>query len=152
MMVKNDFKMTRYIRIVFFCFSLLLVGAIDKEVLAGEGYQFLQTENSFLVADASNTAISSGDTIGDTLCKIVNRLTGRIGKGIANLAVIFLAIGLFMGKANWGQAVAIAIGIAGIFGASQIVYWLSGTPMDCSTTISGPEAPPLCGDPVSCNK
>lgn len=75
----------------------------------------------------ASTTDSSSDVIGCTLNRIVKRVTGRIGKGIATLAVIFLGIGLFFGKLSWGLAIAIAIGIGGIFGASQIVDWLGGS-------------------------
>ena len=67
------------------------------------------------------------DPIGDTLCNIVEKLQGRIGKGIATIAVIFLGIGLFLGKLSWGLAIAIGIGIGGIFGAGQIVSWMGSS-------------------------
>ena len=67
------------------------------------------------------------DPIGDTLCNIVTKLQGRIGKGIATIAVIFLGIGLFLGKLSWGLAIAIGIGIGGIFGAGQLVNWMGSS-------------------------
>lgn len=75
---------------------------------------------------------TTGTPIGDTLCVVVNELTGKIGRGIATLGVIFLGIGLFVGKLSWGLAVAIAIGIGGIFGAEQIVTWLGGGDGGCN--------------------
>lgn len=71
-------------------------------------------------ASSSNTAISNA------LCLIANELTGKIGKGIATVGVVMLGIGLFLGKLSWGLAVAVGIGIAGIFGATTIVNWMSG--------------------------
>jgi type IV secretory pathway VirB2 component (pilin) len=69
-------------------------------------------------------SMASDDQIGRTLCRIQERLRGKIGRGIATIAVVFLGIGLFLGKLSWGLAVAIGIGIGGIFGANQIVSWL----------------------------
>jgi type IV secretory pathway VirB2 component (pilin) len=71
-------------------------------------------------------SMASDDAIGCTLHKITHRLQGKIGRGIATIAVVFLGIGLFLGKLSWGLAVAIGIGIGGIFGADQIVTWLGG--------------------------
>jgi type IV secretory pathway VirB2 component (pilin) len=68
--------------------------------------------------------MASSDAIGKTMCKIIARLQGKIGRGIATIAVVFLGIGLFLGKLSWGLAVAIGIGIGGIFGSSTIVSWL----------------------------
>ena len=69
---------------------------------------------------------TSETTITTVLCNIVAVLTGQVGKGIATIAVVFLGIGLFLGKISWGVAVSTAIGIAGIFGAQAIVGWLGG--------------------------
>jgi type IV secretory pathway VirB2 component (pilin) len=79
-------------------------------------------------------SMASEDRIGNTLCKVVERLKGKIGRGIATIAVVFLGIGLFLGKLSWGLAVAIGIGIGGIFGANQIVAWLGSGDATCATT------------------
>ena len=65
------------------------------------------------------------DAISKVLCNVVKQLNGPIGKGIATIAIIVLGIGLFLGKLSWGLAVATAIGIGMIFGAAQIVVWIS---------------------------
>ncbi len=59
-------------------------------------------------------------TIGVAVCELANAVTGRAGRGLATLAIIFLGIGAFFGKVNWGLAVMIAVGIGAIFGASTI--------------------------------
>ncbi|MFV9875778.1 MAG: TrbC/VirB2 family protein [Rickettsiales endosymbiont of Dermacentor nuttalli] len=76
-------------------------------------------------------AQSNEDAISRVLCNIVKQLNGPIGKGISTIAIIVLGIGLFLGKLSWGLAVATAIGIGMIFGATQIVAWISKgvTPM-----------------------
>ena len=83
----------------------------------------------------SNTA--GADQISATLCKVVTLLTGTAGKAIATIAIVVLGIGLFMGKLSWPLALATAIGVGLIFGAPQLVGWLSGgTTLDCATMTS----------------
>ena len=60
-------------------------------------------------------------TIGRVLCGVVEWFTGPVGKGIATLAIIIIGIGALMGKVSWGMAIIVGIGVAGIFGAEQIV-------------------------------
>lgn len=82
---------------------------------------------SGLLFTMPDMASASGNTaISNALCLIANELTGKIGKGIATVGVVMLGIGLFLGKLSWGLAVAVGIGIAGIFGATTIVNWMSG--------------------------
>ena len=71
-------------------------------------------------------AAASESAISGALCRVANALTGKIGRGIATIGVVMLGIGLFLGKLSWGLAVAVGIGIAGIFGATTIVNWMSG--------------------------
>jgi type IV secretion system protein VirB2 len=66
------------------------------------------------------------NNIAQTICKVVLLFRGKVGHGIAAVAVVFLAISLFMGKMSWGVALVMAIGIGLIFGAEQIVSWISG--------------------------
>ncbi len=78
------------------------------------------------LATASGTSTDDGGAISEALCRVSNALTGKIGRGIATIGVVMLGIGLFLGKLSWGLAVAVGIGIAGIFGATTIVGWMSG--------------------------
>jgi type IV secretion system protein VirB2 len=65
------------------------------------------------------------NAIEDTLCNVVNSLTGGVGKGVATIAIIALAIGLFLGKLSWGLAMATGVGVGLVFGAPTVVEWLS---------------------------
>lgn len=65
--------------------------------------------------------------VGGRLCRIVNAITGKVGRAVATIAVIFLGLGAFFGKVTWGLAVAVSIGIFAIFGASTIVNQFGGT-------------------------
>jgi type IV secretory pathway VirB2 component (pilin) len=70
---------------------------------------------------ATSADAASGGKIGESMCNIVKLLTGRVGKAIATVAIIFLAFGLFVGKLSWGVAIATAVGIAAMFGADTIL-------------------------------
>jgi type IV secretory pathway VirB2 component (pilin) len=67
------------------------------------------------------TAAEQTTQIENTLCDILEILTGTAGKAIAVFALVFLGISLFLGKVSWGLAVSTALGIATIFGAPQLV-------------------------------
>lgn len=63
--------------------------------------------------------------IEDTLCNVVEWMTGGIGKAIATLAIIVVGIGALMGKVSWGMAIIVGLGVAVVFGAGTIVGLLS---------------------------
>jgi len=75
------------------------------------------------IAPELSSADSSGldETVGESLCDIVEAMQGTVGKGIATLSVLFLGIGAFFGKVNWGLVVMVGVGIAAIFGGNEIV-------------------------------
>lgn len=70
---------------------------------------------------ASGQPATQPTAIDNSLCNVVNLLQGRAGRGIATLAIIFLGIGLFLGKISWGLAIAVGLGVGAIFGAGTIV-------------------------------
>ncbi len=74
-------------------------------------------------AKADNTANTQ---ISNIICNAVNQLTGTIGRSIAILIIISLAISLFLGKVSWGMAIATAVGMGILFGAKDVVGLLSG--------------------------
>ncbi|MFN7039190.1 MAG: TrbC/VirB2 family protein [Alphaproteobacteria bacterium] len=76
------------------------------------------------IAKANATPPETNDAISQTLCNVILKLTGPIGKGIATIAIIVLGVGLFLGKMSWAVAVATAIGIGLIFGAGSMVEWI----------------------------
>jgi type IV secretion system protein VirB2 len=84
---------------------------------------------SVIVAVPTPAAAANEDfgNIGANLCTIVRAVTGRVGRAIATIAVIFLGFGAFFGKVTWGLAVAVAIGIFAIFGAATIVTQFGGS-------------------------
>lgn len=74
----------------------------------------------------AQTTTDTEDPISEAVCQIVSRLTGPVGRAIATVAVVFVGIGLFLGKMSWGLAIAVGIGIGAIFGAAQIVSIVGG--------------------------
>jgi type IV secretory pathway VirB2 component (pilin) len=84
-----------------------------------------------------SAASSSGgnNPIHKTLCNVVNLLDGGVAKAIGTIAIIFLALGLFVGKVSWGVAVATGLGIGAMFGAEKIVNLVAnGVGNDSSAT------------------
>ena len=87
-------------------------------------------------------AVFAQNSIGDTLCKVVNFFTGKIGKAIATLAIIVVGVGALMGKVSWGMAIIVALGVAIVFGAATIVNEISDDGANATscgrTTIGNP--------------
>ena len=85
-----------------------------------------------MIPDASHADVS--DVFSNTLCGVVSWFTGRTGKAVATMAVIFLGIAAFFGKVTWGLALMFAVGIFAIFGAASIVNAVSSGEADSSGT------------------
>lgn len=77
-------------------------------------------------SDSAFAVDSDNDVIGQTLCRLVENLSGGIARGIATIAIFAVGVGLFLGKLNWGIAAATAAGVGVIFSAPKLVAFLSG--------------------------
>ena len=87
---------------------------------------FIFAPINFVKADPTiDPAKPSDNKITDIICNAVNELTGPIGRAIAILIIISLAISLFLGKVSWGMAIAVAVGMGILFGAKGIVDLLA---------------------------
>ena len=95
---------------MFFVFLSLLVG-----------FQSMWMD----IANAAGTV--DDNALSNTLCRIISFLNGKFGRGIAMFAIIFIGIGLFVGKISWGLVLAVGLGIGAIFGAGSIVQMIAGT-------------------------
>ncbi len=93
---------------MFFTFLYLVFGMINNSEAAPKQQGF-----------------EDGGAIATAMCAIIKAMTGVIGKSIATIGLIALAIGLFLGKLSWGLALATGFGIAMIFGAGTIISWLT---------------------------
>lgn len=80
---------------------------------------------SFLIPEVAFAAIDD-NAVSCVLCKIVNLVTGNIGRSLSIIIVISLGFMLFIGKVTWGLAIAIFIGMALIFGAENVVSLIGG--------------------------
>ncbi len=91
---------------------------------------FLAISAIFLFINASDVAFAAesvrNDVVGETLCRLVQNLTGGIARGIATIAIFAVGVGLFLGKLNWGIAAATAAGVGIIFSSKQLVAFLAG--------------------------
>jgi len=74
----------------------------------------------------TDTAAVNKNAISDILCNAVDLISGGIGKSIAILIIISLAIALFLGKVSWGMAIAVAVGMGILFGAEGMITVISG--------------------------
>ena len=97
---------------------------------------FMMCLFGLLVSPTSAFAAANPPDITGVLCRAIEELTGPIGKAIAALIIISLAIALFLGKVTWGVAIAVAVGMGLLFGATGVVGMLSGdtTNQICPTT------------------
>lgn len=84
----------------------------------------LASSDSAFAAKAATT--NANDIVGQTLCRLVENLSGGIARGIATIAIFAVGVGLFLGKLNWGIAAATAAGVGIIFSAPKLVAFLSG--------------------------
>ncbi|MBM3617927.1 MAG: TrbC/VirB2 family protein [Alphaproteobacteria bacterium] len=82
------------------------------------------------LAGQTATASDGQNPLGTVLCNIVSWLTGTTGRALATIAIVIIGIGALMGKVSWGMAIIVAIGIAIVFGAGQIVSLLGGGARD----------------------
>jgi len=92
----------------------------------------------FLIAFCCYSAFAetSSDPVGKQLCAIVTALSGTTAKAVAIIALMFVGIGLFMGKVNWGVATATALGIIVLFGAPTLVGFLGGSSISGTNCVS----------------
>ena len=93
-------------------------------LLAVYAVMLLPTEAWAAIGEATGV-----DTMGITkvMCNVVSWFTGKVGGGIATLAIIVIGVGALMGKVSWGMAIIVGLGIGVIFGAGQIVSALGAT-------------------------
>ena len=75
-------------------------------------------------------ALSGYTPVGIVLCNVVTMIWSDVGRGIATIAVMVMGIMAAIGKASWGQALLLAIGVSLVFGAPtivpQLIYGKSG--------------------------
>ena len=114
-------------------YKLMILFALSMLILA-------MPELSF--AGAAAAADAQNNDIVQILCNVINFITGGIGKAIAIIILISLAISLFLGKVSWGLAIAVAVGMGILFGATTVINAITAGVGNASTTvICAPVAP-----------
>jgi type IV secretory pathway VirB2 component (pilin) len=64
---------------------------------------------------------SKSTTVGHFLCQLIYETRSNVGRLVAVLGVIFIALGAMFGQVRWPIALAAVTGIAAILGASELV-------------------------------
>jgi type IV secretory pathway VirB2 component (pilin) len=68
----------------------------------------------------------------DTMCNVMQIITGNAGKAFAAFAIVSVGIGFFTGKVSWGLMIGVGAGVAAMFGAPSIVAAITGkSTYDC---------------------
>lgn len=83
------------------------------------------------VAMAGGAGGGGDNPLTNTLCTLVQWLTGPTGRAVATLAIIIIGVGALMGKVSWGMAIIVALGIAIVFGAPTLLNLLGGGGQNC---------------------
>ncbi len=113
-------------------YKLMILFALSMLILA-------MPELSFAGAAAAD---AQNNDIVQILCNVINFITGGIGKAIAIIILISLAISLFLGKVSWGLAIAVAVGMGILFGATTVINAITAGVGNASTTVMcAPVAP-----------
>lgn len=89
-------------------------------------------------ATAASTSMDDPTGIITIFCNVIEQITGGIGKVIAILILISMAIGLFLGKITWGVVIAVMVGMGLLFGAPAVVDTIAGK--DNNTGVVCPAA------------
>lgn len=64
----------------------------------------------------------AGTPMGEVLCFILlDILMGNAGRGMATIGVCAIGVAALMGKASWGLALTVGVGIAVLFGCVEVV-------------------------------
>lgn len=66
----------------------------------------------------------AGTPMGEVLCFVLYIILGNAGRGLATIGVSVIGVAALLGKASWGLALTVGVGIAVVFGCVQIVYLL----------------------------
>lgn len=82
---------------------------------------FLMLALAVVSAIVPNPAFAQIGVVGETVCTIYTCIVdNNMLLAIASISILFLGIGAFFGKVNWGLVIIITLGIVVITGAMQI--------------------------------
>ena len=88
----------------------------------------------FALSLSPELASASGTSFINSLCRAYNCFFGDdVVVFIGTIAIVFLGIGAFFGKLNWGLAIVTIIGIIVIGGAGQFAAIVAGGSAQCNS-------------------
>lgn len=93
--------------------------------------------------------LSHAQGLASAMCKIIDGMKGEIGKAAAALAIIFVGIGAFFGKVNWGMVLITLIGIYVLFNAEAIIRELTPTNASCAQIAASQAQSQGSGQPTN---
>jgi type IV secretory pathway VirB2 component (pilin) len=83
--------------------------------------------------------------IATVLCNAAYIVVFDIGRGLASLAIIAIGVSALLGKASWGQAMSIGVGIGVVFGSLSLATYLTDNLSAFVGAIAVPVMPCLPG-------
>ena len=98
---------------------------------------------------SSSSPSSSGfGTLVKGICNVVEAAQKGPVKALLVIIVLFMGVGAFFGKVNWGLIVQTIVGISAALGAGAIAKIITG--VDCELADMGIPNAPGFGDPRTC--
>ena len=117
-------------KITLLSFFFLAVAPAIVPVLSSDAFAQISGSGSSVTENANTNALVG------VMCNVMKIVTGNAGKAFAAFAIISVGIGFFTGKISWGLMIAVAFGIAAMFGAPTIVSAITGKgAYDCSGSV-----------------
>jgi type IV secretory pathway VirB2 component (pilin) len=113
------------VKIALFSFCLVAIAPAVVPILSSDALA-----DGSVISSSANTNV-----LVETMCNVMELVTGNAGKAFAAFAIISIGIGFFTGKVSWGLMIGVAIGIAAMFGAPTIISAITGkSAYDCTNT------------------
>src|SRR5690348_13962662 len=99
---------------------------LNRVIRAGGGWHFIQISVlGYAMLPRAAWAQAAGSPF-DTGAQSLVQFLSTIGAPIAAIIIIGVSIAAMIGRISWGAVAGTILGIAGIFGAVQIVTWIRG--------------------------
>ena len=107
-------------------------------------FLFIATAISLYAYFPLNAYAQNFDSIAEGICRAVQNAQSGPVKALLVIIVLFMGVGAFFGKVNWGLVVQVIVGIAGALGAAAIAEIVTGSNCDDTSVAigSGPYVKP----------
>lgn len=94
-------------------------------------YAFVPANNTLGICGTLG-GTTEDNVLGDVICKAINAVTGKAGRGFIAIVIIVVGLLFFTSKVTWNFVVAISFGTGAIFGAPTIVSMMTGGSFNCA--------------------